>query len=153
MLTRKFIPDAPETGQVAFSQQAYALGLALVLVVGVVVLGGSPVPTALTPLGLASAVGSGSLYYAGAYWFYLGALRHVPASLAAVSFYMIPIAGLAASAIFLGERLAPHQWLGAVVVVGSILTIFWLGRRHPEPPFRVASAGEPPIFGEQSSSD
>ena len=41
------------------------------------------VPTALTPLGLASAIGSGVLYYAGAYWFYLGALRHVPASYAA----------------------------------------------------------------------
>jgi drug/metabolite transporter (DMT)-like permease len=95
------------------------------------------VPTALTPLGLASALGSGVLYYAGAYWFYLGALRHVPASLAAVSFYMIPIVGLAASAAILGERLAPHQWLGAVVVLGSILTIFWLGRHQAEPALRA----------------
>ena len=49
----------------------------------------------MTPLGLGSAVASGALYYAGAYWFYLGALRHVPASFAAVSFYLIPIVGLA----------------------------------------------------------
>ena len=60
VLTRKFIPDAPETGQVVFSQQAYALGLALAFVVGVIVLGGSPMPTALTPLGLVSAIASGS---------------------------------------------------------------------------------------------
>jgi probable blue pigment (indigoidine) exporter len=139
VLTRKFIPDAKETGQVAFSQQAYALGLALVLVVGVIVLVGSPVPATLTPLGLASAIGSGVLYYAGAYWFYLGALRHTPASLAAVSFYLIPVVGLAASAMILGERLAPHQWLGALVVLGSILSIFWLGRRPAESSSRVSA--------------
>ena len=139
VLTRKFIPDAKETGQVVFSQQAYALGLALILVVGVIAVGGSPVPSAPTPFGLASAIGSGVLYYAGAYWFYLGALRHVPASLAAVSFYMIPIVGLAASAVFLGERLAPHQWVGAVVVLASILAIFWLGRRPAESSSRVSA--------------
>jgi probable blue pigment (indigoidine) exporter len=125
VLTRKFIPDAQETGQVVFSQQAYALGLAVVLVVGVIALGGSPVSTALTPLGLASAIGSGVLYYAGAYWFYLGALRRVPASLAAVSFYLIPIVGLAGSALILGERLEPRQWLGVVVVLGAVLAIVW----------------------------
>ena len=141
VLTRKFIPDAPETGQVVFSQQAHALGLALVLVVGVIALGGSPLPSAATPLGLASAIGSGVLYYAGAYWFYLGALRHVPASFAAVSFYLIPIVGLAASAVILGERLAPHQWLGAIVVIGSILTIFWVGRREASLVPEAAASG------------
>ena len=80
-------------------------------------------PTALTPLGLASAIGSGVLYYAGAYWFYLGALRHVPASFAAVSFYLIPIVGVAAGALLLGERLDPRQWIGAVIVLGAILAI------------------------------
>ena len=102
-------------------------------------------PTALTPLGLASAIGSGVLYYAGAYWFYLGALRHVPASFAALSFYLIPIVGVAA-AVLLGERLEPQQWLGAVVVLGAILAIFWLGRRDAEPPLRVGTASDPPIL-------
>ena len=128
--TRRYIPDAPETGQVVLSQQAHALVMAIVLVAGVIALGGSPMPTTVTPLGLASALGSGVLYYAGAYWFYLGALRRVPASMAAVSFYLIPIVGLAASAVILGERLEPHQWVGTVVVLGSIMTIFWLGRRQ-----------------------
>ena len=80
-------------------------------------------PTALTPLGLASAIGSGALYYAGAYWFYLGALRHVPASFAAVSFYLIPIVGVTAGALLLGERLDPRQWVGAFIVLGAILAI------------------------------
>ena len=81
------------------------------------------VPTALTPLGLASAVASGALYYAGAYWFYLGALRHVPASYASVSFYLIPIVGVTAGALLLGERLDAQQWAGAVIVLGSVLAI------------------------------
>jgi drug/metabolite transporter (DMT)-like permease len=52
-------------------------------------------------------------------------LRRVPASLASVSFYLIPIIGLAASALILGERLEPRQWLGAVVVLGAVLAIVW----------------------------
>jgi drug/metabolite transporter (DMT)-like permease len=94
----------------------------------------------VTALGLASAVCSGVLYYAGAYWFYLGALRRVPASFAAVSFYLIPIVGLAASALILGERLEPHQWLGTVVALASILAIFWLGRRQAEFSLEAAAA-------------
>lgn len=123
VVTRRFIPNAAETGQVVLSQQAYALLLAFVLIAIVALLGGQVLPTGLTPLGLASAVGSGVLYYAGAYWFYLGALRRVPASIAASSFYLIPIVGLAAGAVLLGERLAPSQWLGAAIVLGSVLAI------------------------------
>jgi drug/metabolite transporter (DMT)-like permease len=123
VITRRFIPNAAETGQVVLSQQAHALLLAFVLIPLVALLGGQVVPTGLTPLGLASAVGSGVLYYAGAYWFYLGALRRVPASIAASSFYLIPIVGLAGGAVLLGERLAPSQWLGAAIVLGSVLAI------------------------------
>jgi probable blue pigment (indigoidine) exporter len=123
VVTRRWIPDAKETSQVILAQQGHALALALGLVVVVGLAGGQVVPTMLSPLGLASAVGSGALYYAGAYWFYLCALRHVPASFAAVSFYLIPIAGVAAGAILLGERLDPRQWLGAVIVLGAVLAI------------------------------
>ncbi len=127
--TRRFIPDAKETSQVALSQQAHALVLALVVVVFVGLAGGQIAPTSLSPLGLASAVGSGVLYYAAAYWFYLGALRHVPASLAAVAFYLIPIIGVAAGAVILGERLQPHQWVGTVIVLAAVLAIV----RQPSP--------------------
>jgi drug/metabolite transporter (DMT)-like permease len=129
VLTRRFIPDARETGPVVVAQQAYAMALALGLVVLVAALGGSALPSAVTPLGLASAIGSGVLYYAGAYWFYLGALRRVPASLAAVSFYLIPIVGLTASAAILGERLEPRQWLGTAIVLLAVLAIVWPSMR------------------------
>jgi probable blue pigment (indigoidine) exporter len=124
VVARRWIPDAKETSQVILSQQAHALVLAIALVLVVGLAGGQVVPTALTPLGIASAISSGALYYAGAYWFYLGALRHVPASYAALSFYLIPIVGVAAGALLLGERLDPSQWVGAIIVLVAILAIF-----------------------------
>jgi drug/metabolite transporter (DMT)-like permease len=126
VLARRWIPDAKETTQVILAQQAHALLLAIGLVVLVGLVGGAIVPSDLTPLGLASAIGSGVLYYAGAYWFYLGALRHVPASFAALSFYLIPIVGVTAGALLLGERLDPRQWVGAFIVLGAILAILRL---------------------------
>ncbi|MFL5710065.1 MAG: DMT family transporter [Chloroflexota bacterium] len=139
VVTRRWIPDAKETSQVVVAQQAHALALALGLVVLVGVAGGTVLPTALTPLGLASAIASGVLYYAGAYWFYLGALRHVPASFAAVSFYLIPIVGVTGGAILLGERLDPRQWVGALVVLGAILAII----RLPSSPAVERAVGDP----------
>ncbi|MFL5688530.1 MAG: DMT family transporter [Chloroflexota bacterium] len=139
VVTRRWIPDAKETSQVVVAQQAHALALALGLVILVGVAGGTVLPTALTPLGLASAIASGVLYYAGAYWFYLGALRNVPASFAAVSFYLIPIVGVAGGAILLGERLDPRQWVGALVVLGAILAII----RLPSSPAVERAVGDP----------
>ena len=90
------------------------------------ILGGAVPPIAVSPIGLASAIGSGVLYYGLAYWLYLTGLRRVPASIAAASFYLIPIFGLAGGFLFLGERLEPSQWLGVAVVLGTIAVI--LGR-------------------------
>ncbi len=132
--TRRLLPDAAETGQVVFAQQAHALGFAAILVTVVGMLGGTVVPTSLTPVGISSAIASGALYYAGAYWFYLGALRHVPASLASVSYYLIPIVGLAASALFLGERLDAVQWVGVAIVLAAVAAIFRLRTSETEPP-------------------
>ena len=115
-------------------RQAHALALAFVLAVAVGLAHGGFFASALTPFALASAVGSGVLYYAGAYWFYLGALRHVPASFAAVSFYLIPIVGVIASMLILGERLDPRQWAGSAIVLVALLAIIRL------PPPRSDSA-------------
>ena len=129
IVTRRFIPEARETGPVVVAQQAHALALALAIVLLVGLAGGAIVPSALTPIGLASAIGSGALYYAAAYWFYLGALRHVPASLAAVSFYLIPVVGVAAGALLLDERLGPAQWVGGAIVLAATATILWRSTR------------------------
>ena len=148
VITRRYIPGARETSQVVLAQQAYAFALALVLVAIVAVAGGSPIPGAISPTAVGSAVLSGVLYYAAAYWLYLGALRRVPASIASASFYLIPIVGVAAGGVLLGERLGPTQWVGAAVVLASVFGI--LARSladapvSPVPPPLPAEAAAPP---------
>ena len=123
VVTRRWLVTAYSTTQVIVSQQAHAIAFALVLVIAVWLLGGSPWPDHVTAAGWASAIVSGILYYAVAYWFYLSGLRHVPASLAAVSFYLIPIFGVAGASVLLGERLDPSQWVGVVVTLAAVLLI------------------------------
>jgi probable blue pigment (indigoidine) exporter len=123
VVTRRWIASADSTAQVVVAQQAYALGLAVVLVAALWFVGGAIRPESVSPAGWASAIGSGVLYYAMAYWLYLAALRNVPASIAAVSFYLIPVFGVAGGFLFLGDRLQPSQWAGALVVLAAIAVI------------------------------
>jgi len=134
--TRRLIPGARETGQVVLAQQAHALAFVLLAVIAATLLGAAPIPSDVAPIAFASAVASGVLYYAGAYWFYLGALRRVPASLASVSYYLIPIVGIAASALVLGERLDPRQWIGVGVVLFAVIAAFRQPRSSGQPEVR-----------------
>ena len=142
VITRRWISTSDSTAQVVVAQQAFALGLAFLLVSAVWFLGGAVTPQTISPTGWASAIGSGVLYYGLAYWLYLTGLRKVPASIAAASFYLIPIFGVAGGFLFLGERLEPSQWIGAAIVLVAIgLT---LGRTIAQPdPIRTASASPP----------
>jgi probable blue pigment (indigoidine) exporter len=117
--TRRWLPGADSTLGVVVAQQAHALGFAIVLLLVAAIAGVQVRPASLTPLGVASAVLSGLVYYGLAYALYLSGLRWVPASIAAVSFYLIPVFGVAAATL-LGERLAPVQWVGAAVVVIAV---------------------------------
>lgn len=121
--TRRWLGDAGSTSQVLVAQQAHALALACLLVTAAWLVGGAALPTAVSPAGWMSAIGSGVLYYGVAYWLYLTGLRHVPASVAAVSFYLIPVFGVAAGFILLGERLGPTQWLGVAITLVAIYLI------------------------------
>ncbi len=123
-VTRRWLPGADSTIEVVVGQQAWALGLVVVML-GIVALAGWQVaPANLSPAGAASAIISGLVYYALAYWFYLGALRNVRASSAAISFYLIPVFGIGA-AYLAGDRLAPAQWIGALVVVVAVALAAW----------------------------
>jgi probable blue pigment (indigoidine) exporter len=123
VITRRWISTCDSTAQVVVAQQAYALALALALATAAWILGGAVIPAAVSPAGLVSAIGSGVLYYGLAYWLYLTGLRRVPASIAATSFYLIPIFGVAGGFLFLGERLGSSQWLGVAVVLAAIAVI------------------------------
>jgi probable blue pigment (indigoidine) exporter len=120
--TRRWLPSADETLPVLLGQQVHGFALALALLVGAAAARATILPASVSPAAVASAVLSGVLYYGLAYSFYLSALRRVSASLAAMSFYLIPVFGVAAASAF-GDRLSPVQWVGAVVVAGSVASI------------------------------
>ncbi len=73
----------------------------------------------------------GLVYYALAFWFYIVGLQRAPASLAGLFLNLIPIFGLGGAYLFLRERLAPAQWLGALVILAAVVAIVRL--QHAEP--------------------
>jgi len=123
VITRRWLPTAASTSQVVISQQLHALAFAFIVVAAVWLFGGAVRPEAVSPAGWASAIVSGVLYYGLAYWLYLSGLRQVPASIAAASFYLIPIFGVAGGVLVLGERLEPSQWLGVAIVLTALAFI------------------------------
>lgn len=123
VVARRWLATADSTAQVIVAQQVHALALAFVLVAAAWVVGGAVRPDNASWAAWASAGGSGILYYGLAYWLYLSGLRHAPASVAAVSFYLIPIFGVAGSFLLLGERLDPTQWIGVAIVLAAVYAI------------------------------
>lgn len=123
VIARRFVGSSDSTAQVVLAQQAYALAFAIAIAAAMTVVGGGFRWSGASTTALLSAVGSGLLYYAAAYWFYLSALRSVSASLASTAFYLIPVFGVAASLALLGERLEPGQWVGIGIVVLAVLSI------------------------------
>lgn len=64
----------------------------------------------------ALAVVSGAIYYALAFWCFVGGLRRVPAAVAGSLLPAIPVFGLLAGYLA-GDQLSGRQWLGAALVV------------------------------------
>jgi drug/metabolite transporter (DMT)-like permease len=139
IIYRRFIAGSDGTAPVVLAQQAYALAFMLVAVAVLGLAGGDIWLAGLTPAGLVSAVASGVLYYAAAYWLYLSALQEAPASIASAAFYLIPVFGLAGANLALGERLDPQQWLGAALILGAVLSIFRRQAVRPEETQLLAS--------------
>jgi drug/metabolite transporter (DMT)-like permease len=137
--TRRWLLGSDATFGIVLGQQLYALGLALFVLVGLLAAGQPMLPRQVSPGAALSAVVSGLLYYAFAYSFYISALRRVRASIAAASFYLIPVFGLAGAWVT-GERLEPIQWLGAVVVVAAVA---WITVRAGQAPGRDDAALQP----------
>ncbi|HEX6385599.1 MAG TPA: DMT family transporter [Anaerolineae bacterium] len=78
---------------------------------------------ALTPAVWLWTVISGIVYYALAFWFYITGLKNTPASQAGLFFNLIPIFSVGGAYLFLGERLAPVQWLGAALILTAVVTL------------------------------
>jgi probable blue pigment (indigoidine) exporter len=148
--TRRWILGTDATFPVVLSQQIHALGFAILVLVALAVSGRDVILQGVTGAGLASVALSGLLYYAFAYSFYLSALRRVRASVAAASFYLIPVFGVA-TAWLAGERLQPLQWVGAVVVVLSVAAITTRAAGGGEPDRTLTTAPDQPSSASSSA--
>jgi drug/metabolite transporter (DMT)-like permease len=104
-------------------QQAMGAGWAVLLLLGDTRYG-SMADLSATPLPMiATAILSGLIYYAAAYWLYVTALRSVPAAVAASYFNVIPVFGVGLAFLFLGETLSPIQWTGAGAILLSVVVL------------------------------
>ena len=131
VLTRRLLLDDSSL-TVAFSQQAVALVFAVLLATGAEA--ASATDWAIGQMNAEAWVGamvSGILYYGLAFWLYLTALRHVPASYAGAFLPLIPVFGVAAGFV-VGERLEPRQWFGAALVIVATTLIGFRELKGPE---------------------
>jgi drug/metabolite transporter (DMT)-like permease len=137
VLTRRLLLDDSAL-TVVLTQQVAALAFAAALAT-VVDAGGGPGWDLVGHLAgdWLAAAASGVLYYGLGFWFFVTALRRVPASMAGSFLALIPVFGLAAGYL-VGERLEPRQWAGAAVIVAATLVI---ARRTREPLASTAAPG------------
>ena len=87
------------------------LAIALLAGLATLGLGGLPLPVLLL------AAASGVIQYALAFWLYLFALQSLPANVAGFYLTLIPVFGIAAAFVFLGEALSGPQWIGAALII------------------------------------
>ncbi len=128
VLTRRLLLDDSSVA-VVLVQQLAALAFAVVMVVVAWAVGMADPGLPAAPATWALAAASGMLYYGLAFWFFVGGLRGVPASIAGSLFPLIPVFGLAAGYL-VGDRLIGRQWLGAALVVAAtaVATAYHLSR-------------------------
>jgi drug/metabolite transporter (DMT)-like permease len=107
-------------------------GVAVLLAVGmVVIVGGRSLAVQHVAMqGWALAVTSGIIQYACAFWFYLWALKGLSASVAGLYLSLIPVFGLLVAIPVLGDRLTAVQWLGAALIIGSVVILTWVRVEH-----------------------
>jgi probable blue pigment (indigoidine) exporter len=103
---------------IVFAQQVMALAFAVTLLAVDGAVGWQP--GAVSGMAWVSAVGSGAVYYGVAFWAFLAGLRSVSASTAAVFLNLIPVFGIGAGHLLLGEQMTGLQLAGAVTVLAAV---------------------------------
>ncbi|MGH8928537.1 MAG: DMT family transporter, partial [Acidimicrobiia bacterium] len=124
VITRKLMVQDSALAVVTV-QQICALAFSLALAAVVTIVGHFPVLSDVTAAAWISAILSGLLYYAIAFWFYLAGLRRVSAAVAGMFINLIPIFGIAAGHVLLNERLTARQWIGALLIVAAVAAILY----------------------------
>jgi drug/metabolite transporter (DMT)-like permease len=129
VLTRRLLLDDSSLAVVLVQQvAAFAFALVIAGIVWTIGIADLGLPSDSATWALAAA--SGMVYYGLAFWFFVGGLRGVPASIAGSFFPLTPVFGLAAGYL-VGDRLTDRQWLGAtlVVVATAAATAYHLTRQ------------------------
>ena len=133
VLSSRYLVDAA-TVMVVLVQQITALAFALALLAGSFVVGQPHSLASVSTTGWISALAAGVLYYGVAFWFYLAGLRRVSAGHAGMFINLVPVFGVAAGAVFLGERLTGRQWGGAVLILAAVAVVVGLQMRPATEP-------------------
>lgn len=128
VLSRKIVAAIDPLPAVALQQ---TVGLAWAVAIWPLEAGGEPSAPAAGQL--AAAALTGLMYYAGAFWLYLNALRSVTATTAGIFLNLTPVFGVATAFSFLGERLTASQWLGAVAILAAVLGLLAWGAVDSKP--------------------
>jgi drug/metabolite transporter (DMT)-like permease len=108
---------------VVMLQQSCALVFALVLLAAAYLIRSAPVAGHVSGWAWVSAIVSGVLYYAVAFGLYLAGLRQVSAAIAGIFLTLLPVFGVIAAYLLLGERLSARQRFGAAVVIAAAAAI------------------------------
>jgi probable blue pigment (indigoidine) exporter len=82
--------------------------------------------------GWTSAIAAGVLYYGLAFWLYVSGLKGTTAGKAGLFINLVPVFGIATGYLALDERLLGRQWIGAAVIIASIvlMTIRQISESH-----------------------
>jgi probable blue pigment (indigoidine) exporter len=122
VLSSKYLTDASTLG-VVLVQQAAALGFAVMLFAASFVFGNPNSVADVSGEAWASALAAGVLYYGLAFWFYITGLKGMTAGRAGLFINLVPVFGIAAGYLALDERLFGRQWIGAAVIIASIVLV------------------------------
>ena len=115
VLTRSMLLDDSSLA-VVLAQQIAALAFAILLAGTTAAVGVADLGPPTDPTTWALAAASGMVYYGFAFWFFVGGLKEVRASIAGSFLPLIPVFGLAASYLA-GDRLIGRQWVGVTLVI------------------------------------
>src|SRR5690242_16642689 len=78
------------------------------------------------------AIASGLVCYALAYWWNSIGLRRTPATVASLFLNVVPLVTVGDGYLFLGERLAPLQGVGAALILSVALGVGLLSKAAPD---------------------
>ncbi|MBB2974193.1 drug/metabolite transporter (DMT)-like permease [Mesorhizobium sp. RMAD-H1] len=134
----------PARVPLAAMQQSVGFVFALLLLVGNWLFGLEHLPESIPGWLIFLALASGVVQYALAFWFYLIGLQVLPAGTAAAILTLIPVFGVGGAMAFLGEELAPPQWLGCAIVIAAMIAMTLLVKKEKDEGATERSMGDQP---------